>query len=624
MAGKENERVRLGDKMSRMFGTTFMRDIGIVSIVLMIVIICFYVANINMRASRVSDTQTQSVSNWLEMQESILYGYEKGIEAEPQLLDDPEALVQYLADYTEGYEYISMSYVCSKDTPIPIYTNSGWVPGDDFDLDQKSYYAGALDLDGGVYLTSVYVDEVTGNPCLTMATKLYVDGYEAEVCLDFYLDELVALMESSYQNGQYASLIVDGVIMTDPDESYSMTADRSVDVSDTVYSHVNGKTVIFRNGFSLADKSDIEGTGWSVISVYNITAAIIGFIITIVVLIVIILLIVQMERRRVRKTIDRSLSALTSLEGQLQSFSEGRLDTNFDVQTEIEELWNLQQSLAHMQAALNGYVSDITTILTQLAQNDYTAQSGIDYQNSFAPIRASLDEIVSHLDNTFGVFHRSISDTEEVSADVSRSLADLSRTVDELTSSMQEITEKTENSVEILNRNNDELATVSEQNLAQLIEQINHIKESSDNIANILGTVNGVARQTNLLSLNASIEAARAGAAGRGFAVVADEIRELSVETTHANEEIEKLIVLNNEIVEAAIQATDATKDALHGVIDKTGESVHDLNNISEILIAQRGVFENLKRTTGESAVSTRDLSNRTMDLRAEIEKFTF
>lgn len=71
---------------------------------------------------------------------------------------------------------------------------------------------------------------------------------------------------------------------------------------------------------------------------------------------------------------------------------------------------------------------------------------------------------------------------------------------------------------------------------------VGRLKAASDEVGVILETVNEVARQTRLLSLNAAIEAARAGDAGRGFAVVADEVRSLSVETTEAITDIRRRI----------------------------------------------------------------------------------
>ncbi len=621
---KQTKNMTLTEKMTRMFESTFTREEIIVTIIVLIILVYSCSAIISQRATTVQSTQSLSVSDWVAEQEIILQGFAKAIENSPEILEDGELIEDYLEAYTEGFEYISMSYVLSYSFERPIYTNTKWVCSDSFDLSVKSYFSGALETDG-VYMTDVYVDEVTGAPCLTISMKLDVDSCEAVVALDFYLDELVALMEESYTGNQYASLVVNNVIITDPNASYSLSLDTSVDISDTVYAKLGSSpSLILYNGLSLGQKTAIEGTNWYVISIYNITSTVIYILIGLAAFALILAVAVIGEKKRVRRTVDGSLAPLSSLGDQLHEFAEGRLDIDFNVQTDILDLIELQENLTHMQQSLSGYVSDITSILGQLADNNYTVTSNVDYRNSFAPIRSSMDQIVGHLGKSFCVFHHSISEAESVSSDVSSALADLNITVAELTGSMREITERTEGSVEILTQNSTDLARVAEESLDQLLAQIQNIKQSSNNISSILDTVNTIAKQTNLLSLNASIEAARAGEAGRGFAVVADEIRQLSFETTEANKEIEELIEQNNIIVKNAITTAEEMQSALVDVIADNNRSVEDLNKISEILVSQDSTFGQLRGTTAQNAASTQELSGKTIELRNEIEKFHF
>lgn len=117
-----------------------------------------------------------------------------------------------------------------------------------------------------------------------------------------------------------------------------------------------------------------------------------------------------------------------------------------------------------------------------------------------------------------------------------------------------------------------------------LSETINHLSESSEQISNILGVINDIANQTNLLALNAAIEAARAGEAGRGFAVVADEVRKLAERTQHATKEIE-------DIINGLLRDSEEAKVAM----DKSVTSVHDgTTNITGVATEIKRAVENV------------------------------
>jgi len=119
----------------------------------------------------------------------------------------------------------------------------------------------------------------------------------------------------------------------------------------------------------------------------------------------------------------------------------------------------------------------------------------------------------------------------------------------------------------------------------QSAETVQELGRSSDQIGEIIGVIDDIADQTNLLALNAAIEAARAGEQGRGFAVVADEVRKLAERTTKATKEIAGMIKKIQLDTKGAVSSMEeGTKQVDEGIkmADKAGASLHEIVGISQ------------------------------------------
>jgi methyl-accepting chemotaxis protein len=145
-------------------------------------------------------------------------------------------------------------------------------------------------------------------------------------------------------------------------------------------------------------------------------------------------------------------------------------------------------------------------------------------------------------------------------------------------------------------------AQKSASSLTASTDAISNILDSNNEIVVVADLITAIAEQTNLLALNAAIEAARAGEQGRGFAVVADQVRELSAKSNASAVEIRTLLDKSRKEVSQGQVVIQASASELSGIIEHVGNTLTDVNQLADIMGDQVGVLQELNLASSEVA----------------------
>ncbi len=249
--------------------------------------------------------------------------------------------------------------------------------------------------------------------------------------------------------------------------------------------------------------------------------------------------------------------------------------------------------------AIIGRLSDATAILKT------STKDSINISNS---VKSNAENQLEEIQNSSTAMTQMLLAIDEISEMANKALTATSQGLHEANTGKQ-VVEDTINSVDSL--------TQEVQNATSVI---NTLAEYSNNIGNILDVIKGIAEQTNLLALNAAIEAARAGEQGRGFAVVADEVRNLAGRTQESTQEIEQMIERIQNGSKEAEKAMGASATKANECQNNAALAIQTLANIRENINTISDINHTVASATEEQAMVSKDINSQLESMNAASE----
>ncbi len=474
----------------------------------------------------------------------------------------------------------------------------------------REYFQNAIK--GNTYISSPLVRKTTGATVLFVAAKIVNNtGYNGIVyCgLDyntfsqmiydatigkkgyaFLVDKTGTVI--AHPDGTLVSNFVNFITLAESDPAYQELAAvvekmKAKETGIVTIKHLGQRnTIAYR---------PVEGTdGWSLAIVADTKEMVADFYTNLYLLIglCVIALIVGIVVAYFRaKSISDPIVKLTR---RLEQLSKGDLQTAVPETRKKDEILTLTISLKSTIASLNSYIKDIDQVLSGIAEKNIAVKTEQEYLGDFAPIKSSLTLILDALNETMSEIKTSAEQVASGAGQISdnaQSLAsgatEQASAVEELFSTFHEISDHikktSQNANEAAEIAKGSLEKVERGNLKmqEMIQAMERINEASNKIGVIIKTIEDIAFQTNILALNASVEAARAGNAGKGFAVVANEVKVLAAKSTDAVKDTTAMIQAAIEAAENGKEIALETAGYLSGIVQESKDSAALIEKIS-------------------------------------------
>ena len=310
----------------------------------------------------------------------------------------------------------------------------------------------------------------------------------------------------------------------------------------------------------------------------------------------------------INATLDAMISPIIESSNALEQLADGNLNVavsgNFEGDFEM-----IKKSVNNTIGILNSYIGEISEVLGKIAAGELDRKIEQEFKGDFIVLKEAINKSI----NAFSGVLRDIDlaaqevavgsmQLSNASLTISKGVTAQSGALEELNASLSEMSKQTARNAERANlangislaaKNN---ALIGKGKMQTLQSAMQEIYEASKNISKIIKVIDDIAFQTNILSLNAAIEAAKAGTYGKGFAVVADEVRGLAARTTNAARETAALIENSSQKTGAGAEIADEAAKALLKIVEGVEKTVELSDEIAAASIEQAEGIEKISK----------------------------
>lgn len=296
----------------------------------------------------------------------------------------------------------------------------------------------------------------------------------------------------------------------------------------------------------------------------------------------------------------------------------------------------------HIAQSVREPLTRILKVLESLTEGDMTQRIENRHNNEFSRVSGHINTLADSLHNILVKLNdasenlaSTASTNEQTSSQAQGQLnsqreqtANVATAMTEMSHSVQEVAQSAQGSLEMVQRvetasdqgrnvMNSNISTINqlETRLNESVSAVSELQRMSGQIGSILDVIRNIAEQTNLLALNAAIEAARAGEQGRGFAVVADEVRVLASKTTQSTTEIEAMISNLQSSSQSASQVIQSCMSDMEMSVEQASKANSSMEEIQALILEISQMSTHISQAAAEQSETSADIARSIEDI---------
>ncbi|PWI32680.1 hypothetical protein DI392_14830 [Vibrio albus] len=554
------------------------------------------IENVTSSNSLYGKRNAEAIGEWINHKVNTL-------EAFVEVLNRTEDYGEISSEITTITQAGEFGSVLFSTTDGDTYRQNGLNTKPDYDPIVRPWYKNALMLDN-VYLSQPYIGASSGKLITTISKKIKRENEVSGVAMaSIPLEKINNDILSMTVPGQGIALLFseNGTVISQSDNSHKNNLfpglTRGVSVSKLIGQADKDELIPIEvnNVEYLGTVSFIPGTNWYLMMMsqkslllepvktlltYQVITALIMILLSFFILNPILSYLLSNLRK-----VASALSDISRGEGDLTVYIESK---NQDEVGKLADSFNLfVEKLRSIMSAINQLSSEVQqqSRLISASSGERKIKVG-NQQAEVTMVATAMTEMASTTEN--------IADNAELTADSMLQMTNISQKANNLVhksqTSISELSEKVQNAGSV----------------------IDELHQQGEQITLIVSAIDDIAEQTNLLALNAAIEAARAGEQGRGFAVVADEVRSLSLKTRNSTEEISLMIRRLQETATKAVNGMNHCHELADQSVKNTSDAVDSFSNIRNSTVEINNMVTHIATAAEQQAAVSREINSNT------------